>query len=129
MTRMTRPDCAVMCINTQTHTPLINTHTHIHTYIHAYTSDIQKHTYTHTYALSSWDPVFGIELGGVFLAGVRPDSPLRGDTNWLSIRLSMLLVEKRWQLGCGWTVSLGAPLPNANVVSLESACMYGHHIE
>ena len=34
MTRMTRPDCAVMCnlINTHTHThTLINTHTHTHT--------------------------------------------------------------------------------------------------
>ena len=37
MTRMTRPDCAVMCnlINTHTHTHmcnLINTHTHTHTH-------------------------------------------------------------------------------------------------
>ena len=36
MTRMTRPDCAVMC-------NLINIHTYIHTYIHAYI-----HTYIHT---------------------------------------------------------------------------------
>ena len=37
MTRMTRPDCAVMCnlINTHTHTcNLINTHTHTHTHTH-----------------------------------------------------------------------------------------------
>ena len=38
--------------------------------------------------------VFGDELKGVFQAGVRQDSPSRGDTNWLSTRLS-LLVDKR----------------------------------
>ena len=34
MTRMTRPDCAVMCnlINTHTHTH-IHTHTHTHTHV------------------------------------------------------------------------------------------------
>ena len=36
MTRMTRPDCAVMC-------NLINTHTHTHTH-----NLINTHTYTHT---------------------------------------------------------------------------------
>ena len=40
MTRMTGPDCVVMC-------NLINTyiHTYLHTYIHTY---IQIHTYIHT---------------------------------------------------------------------------------
>ena len=37
MTRMTGPDCAVMC-------NLINIHTYIHTYVHTYV-----HTYIHTY--------------------------------------------------------------------------------
>ena len=41
MTRMTRPDCAVMC-------NLINTHTHAHT--HTYTH-INTHTHTHTHTL------------------------------------------------------------------------------
>ena len=39
MTRMTTPDCAVMC-------NLINTHTHKHTHTHTHT---HKHTHTHTH--------------------------------------------------------------------------------
>ena len=36
-------------------------------------------------------------------AGVRPDSPLRGDTNWLSTRPSRS-VDKRWRslVVSGW---------------------------
>ena len=60
MTRMTRPDCAVMCnlINTYTHIHththnLTNTHTHTHTHIHTHT-----HTHAHTYT-SAIDPPLG----------------------------------------------------------------------
>ena len=45
MTRMTGPDCAVMC-------NLINIHTYIHTYI-LYTYYTYIHTYIHTYNLGS----------------------------------------------------------------------------
>ena len=45
MTRMTRPDCAVMC-------NLINIHTYIHTYIHTIYI-LYIHTYIHTYNLGS----------------------------------------------------------------------------
>ena len=49
MTRMTGPDCVVMCnlINTYIHT---NIHIYIHAYIHTYTHTyIDIHTYIHTY--------------------------------------------------------------------------------
>ena len=49
MTRMTRPDCAVMynLINTQTHTHTPTpTPTHTHTHIHTHTN-IHTHTHTH----------------------------------------------------------------------------------
>ena len=47
MTRMTRPDCAVMCnlINTHTHT-----HTHTHTGLRGYVQ-FNKYTHTHTHTL------------------------------------------------------------------------------
>ena len=45
---------------------------------------------------------------------VRPDSPSKGDTNWLFTRPSQL-VDKRWQLDCVSTVSPGAHLPNTKV--------------
>ena len=49
MTRMTGPDCVVMCnlinINTYIHTYM---HTYIHTYIHIYIHTF-IHTYIHTY--------------------------------------------------------------------------------
>ena len=38
----------------------------------------------------------------------------KGDTNLLSPRPSQL-VDKRWHLGCVWTVSRSAPLPNSNI--------------
>ena len=38
MTRMTRPDCAVMC-------NLINIHTYIHTYIHTRNSELKQELY------------------------------------------------------------------------------------
>ena len=65
--------------------------------------------------------VFGFDSGwvggGIVPAGVRLDSPSRGDTNWLSPRLSRL-VAKRWQLGYIRIASPGTPLPNANLVSV-----------
>ena len=47
MTRMTGPDCAVMC-------NLVNIHTYIHTYIHlrGYVQ-FNKYTYIHTYCTAT----------------------------------------------------------------------------
>ena len=53
MTRMTRPDCAVMC-------NLINIHTYIHTYIYTYI-----HTYIHTACIHTYiHPEINKEAGG-----------------------------------------------------------------
>ena len=45
MTRMTGPDCAVMC-------NLINTYTHTHTHTHIYIHTLYTHTYRSVRALS-----------------------------------------------------------------------------
>ena len=60
MTRMTRPDCAVMC-------NLINIHTYIHTHIHTY-----MHTYIHRRTRAS---KLAHERGGITKAANALISP------------------------------------------------------
>ena len=71
MTRMTGPDCVVMCnlINTHTHTHthpcavmcnLINTHTHTHSHSHTDTNTrtrtrTRTHTHTHTHIMPEYN--------------------------------------------------------------------------
>ena len=51
MTRMTGPDCAVMCNLINIHTYIhIYIHTYIHTYIHAY---IHKYIHTEVFVISN----------------------------------------------------------------------------
>ena len=88
MTRMTGPDCVVMC-------NLINTC--IHTYIHTYICNTYIHTY-YSRARSLRNLVSGYECGRVFPAGVEPGSPSRDAANWLPSRFS-LSVETRRRYG------------------------------
>ena len=67
MTRMTGPDCVVMCnlINTHTHT---HTHTHYYTIVLLYNCTIGRpgSSEVHRHPLTRWD-VSSIPANGIFL--------------------------------------------------------------
>ena len=59
MTRMTGPDCAVMCNLINIHTYM---HTYIHTYIHTYMCNlINIHTYIHTWYVHTYIHTYVLE--------------------------------------------------------------------